>query len=186
MATAYTLDDFRAVINRLADKYRVYHEGLLPWAGEPQCDDYVPDYNLHIPPWICQPYYRLPPEKHKELMQEKVKLAEKREKRKFFDRDGNAISRKHMKKLRRIEKHAKVRMERNGEICVFADCGNTRGLKCDYNLCRHCCRKKCKKETVECVGHKKIQKIRAATTSTMTMRNVMEQAEDDRQLMEAD
>lgn len=169
MAIAHSIADFRAVVNCLAEKYKQYHEGQMIWDGEPQSDDddndYVPDYNLKIPPWICQPYYRLPPEEHKQMMEEKVKLAEKREKRQYFDKDGNTISRKHMKKLKRLEKRAKIRTNRHGEICETQECDNTKGLKCEFNLCRHCCRNKCFMEAINCKGHK-IFRMKDHKTST--------------------
>lgn len=153
MAIAYTIEAFKEVVNRLADKYRPFHEGEAVWDGEPT-DDYVPDCNLMIPPWICQPYYRMPPAEHKQLIEEKQKAAEKRVKQKYFDKDGNAISRKHMKKLKRLEKRVKVKIERHEELCVMPECDNTKGLKCEFNLCRVCCRKKVFVENLNCAGHK--------------------------------
>ena len=153
MATAYTIESFREVTNYLASKYRPFHEGEAVWDGEPT-DDYVPDYNLKIPPWICQPYYRMPPAEHKQLLEEKQKAAEHRVKQKYFDKEGNAISRKHMKKLKRLEKRAKIKIERHEELCTHVECDNTRGLKCTFDYCRVCCRKKCFNDTLNCSGHK--------------------------------
>lgn len=155
MALAHSNDEFRAVVNRLAEKYKPIHEGTLTWYGESDSDESeVYDCNLKIPPWICQPYYRLPPEEHKQLIEEKARLAETREKKQYFDKDGNAISRKHMKKLKRLERRAKVRSERQVDICEDDKCANTKGLKCEYNLCRHCCRNRCFEELINCHGHK--------------------------------
>lgn len=159
MALAHSNDEFRDVVNRLAERFRPYHEGAKPWNGEAKNDDndnedYVFDCNLKIPPWICQPYYRLPPEEHKQMMEEKVKQAESREKKQYFDKDGNVVSRKAMKKLKRLERRAKVRSERFGEICEEDKCANTKGLKCEFNLCRHCCRNRCFENLANCIGHK--------------------------------
>ena len=129
----------------------MFHEGEATWDGEPSEND-VPDYNLKLPPWICQPYYRMPPEEHKQKLEEKQREAEQRVTPKFFDKEGNAISRKLMKKLKRLEKRANIKIERHGELCKM--CENTRGLKCDFNLCRICCRKKCFDDTLNCSGHK--------------------------------
>lgn len=159
MSLAHSNTDYRAVVNRLAEKYKPYHEGIKPWHDESKdektdSEELEYDCNLKIPPWICQPYYRLPPEEHKQLIEEKARLAETREKKQYFDKDGNTISRKHMKKLKRLERRAKVRSERNAEICGEEKCANTKGLKCEYNLCRHCCRKICFEKLTNCHGHK--------------------------------
>lgn len=150
---AYSFEAFRAIVNHLGDKYRPFHEGSEVWDGEPT-DDEVPDFNLKLPPWICQPYYRIPPAEHKQKLEEKQKEAETKVKQRYFDSEGNAISRKHMKKLKRLDKRAKVKIERHGELCVLAECDNTRGLKCLFKFCRVCCRKKCYIETMNCAGHK--------------------------------
>lgn len=153
MASAYTIESFREVVNHLSEKYRPIHEGNLVWDGEVTENDVI-DYNLRIPPWICQPYYRIPPAEHKQMLEEKQKAAEQRVKQKYFDNDGNAISRKHMKKLKRLEKRAKIKIERHDELCTNDDCDNTRGLKCEFHFCRICCRKKCFDDTLNCSGHK--------------------------------
>jgi tRNA-dihydrouridine synthase 1 len=161
MALAHSNDEFRSIVKRLADKYMQYHEGVVPYEEEEKTSDEKataaaePDCNLKIPPWICQPYYRLPPEEHKQMMEEKLKLASERGKRQYFDKDGNEISRKQMKKIKRLEKRAKAKsIERQGEICKARKCSNTKGLKCEFHLCRHCCRNKCLMEIVNCNGHK--------------------------------
>ncbi|CRK92302.1 CLUMA_CG005862, isoform A [Clunio marinus] len=153
MANAYSIESFREVVNFLHDKYRPFHEGEAVWDGEVN-ENFVLDCNLTIPPWICQPYYRPPPAEHKQMLEEKQKAAECRVKEKYFDKEGNAISKKHMKKLKRLEKRAKIKIERHEELCTMVDCANTRGLKCDFNLCRICCKKKCFIETFNCSGHK--------------------------------
>lgn len=153
LATAFTFEAFRKVVDYIREKYRPFHEGEAVWDGEPTEND-VPDYNLKLPPWICQPYYRMPPEEHKQKLEVKQKEAEQRVKAKYFDKEGNAISRKHMKKLKRLEKRVKIKIERHDELCTRIDCANTRGLKCDYNQCRICCRKKCLDDTLNCSGHK--------------------------------
>lgn len=169
MALARSNDEFRAIVQRLADKYMQYHEGIIPWNGEKKDEkneakegaaaaakeeNDVPDYNLYIPPWICQPYYRLPPEQHKQMIEEKMRQANERGKKRYFDKDGNEVSHKHLKKLKRMEKRAKAKGERTGEMCKARKCSNTKGLKCEFLLCRTCCSKKCLMEIVNCTGHK--------------------------------
>ena len=191
MALAHSNDEFRAVVNRLAEKFRPYHEGIKPWIGEAKNDDndnnenYVFDCNLKIPPWICQPYYRLPPEEHKQMMEEKVKMAESREKKQYFDKDGNVISRKGLKKLKRLERRAKVRNERLGEICEEDKCANTKGLKCEFNLCRQCCRNRCFENLVNCIGHK-IFSTRCYEKGSIDEKDMENNGKVDDDIMEAD
>lgn len=192
MALAHSNDEFRAVVNRLAEKFRPYHEGIKPWNGEAKNDDndnnnedYKFDCNLKIPPWICQPYYRLPPEEHKQMMEEKVKLAESREKKQYYDKDDNVISRKHWKKLKRLERRAKVRVERHGEICGDDKCANTKGLKCEFNLCRQCCRNRCFENLVNCIGHK-IFSTRCYDKESIDVKDMKNNGEVDDDIMEAD
>lgn len=155
MAISGDNDEFREIAKYLREKYEPFHEGYSTWDGEPD-ENHVPDYNLTIPPWICQPYYRIPPEEHIQKMEECQKLAEKCEKRKYFDDDGNAISKKHMKKLKKISKKLRNNEEKNRheEICIFEKCSNTKGLKCEYQLCRSCCKEKCYNSELNCIGHK--------------------------------
>lgn len=187
MAMAFTIEAFREIVSSLAEKYRPFHEGLAVWDGGEPTEDDVPDYNMRIPPWICQPYYRLPPAEHKQKLEEKQKDAETRVKQRYFDKEGNAISRKHMKKLKRLERHAKVKIERHGELCLLFDCDNTRGLKCVFEFCRICCRKKCYHETLNCAGHKVFIKDKRARLKLHDERQKKMKTNDDGEhVMEAE
>lgn len=180
MAIAITFEAFREVVNHLATKYRPFHEGEAVWDGEPTNDD-VPDYNLKIPPWICQPYYRMPPEEHKQLLEVKQKAADQRVKERYFDGEGNAISRKHMKKLKRLEKRAKIKIERNEELCTMPDCDNTRGTKCEFSICRVCCRKKCYVENLNCSGHRVFVKSKRDKAQHYERLKQQQQPNDDKE-----
>lgn len=155
MAISGTKTEFREIVNHLKEKYEPFHEGHSTWDGEPDVNN-TPDYNLKIPPWICQPYYRMPPEEHLQKLEDIQKSIDKCGKRKYFDDDGNAISRKHMKKLRKMSKRMrnKEHHNRHGEICIFYRCKNTKGLKCLFQYCKTCCRDKCFNENLDCTGHK--------------------------------
>ncbi|CAO1406441.1 unnamed protein product [Diamesa hyperborea] len=102
-----------------------------------------------------EPYVRIPPEEYKQRMEEKHKQADESEqKQQFFDNDGNNISRKHMKKLKRLSRRPRTNETADNEVCVREKCGNTQGLKCDQNLCKACCRNKCYTEDLDCYGHR--------------------------------
>uniref|UniRef100_A0A182F2H1 Uncharacterized protein n=1 Tax=Anopheles albimanus TaxID=7167 RepID=A0A182F2H1_ANOAL len=116
--------EFRAVVVELQKRYQPYHDGLLKCTGEEeeqpkQSEDAVadepasaqPDCNFRLPPWLCQPYIRIPPEAHRQKLAEARRLAvdPTREKHQFFDVHGNEISRKRMKKTRRVQRRPKNR-----------------------------------------------------------------------------
>lgn len=138
----------------IEEKYLPFHLGEKPWIDEEE----IVDYNLKIPPWFCQPYIRIPPEEHKQKLEEHQKWLDdpNRIKRQFFDNEGNEISRKKMKKMRRRERRPQKgeKSDRHDELCSKEDCANTRGLKCEYILCKSCCRDKCYSTNLDCKGHK--------------------------------
>ncbi|XP_035915157.1 tRNA-dihydrouridine(16/17) synthase [NAD(P)(+)]-like [Anopheles stephensi] len=118
LAGSHSVAEFRTVVIHLEQKYLPFHEGTQLWTGEDEHDDngddpkeetIRQDQNLHLPPWLCQPYMRAPPEVHRQKLEEAHRLANDptREKRQFFDVHGNEISRKRMKKMRRVQRRPK-------------------------------------------------------------------------------
>lgn len=159
LAVSNQVEHFRNVVEKIKRKYEPFHLGAMVYNTE-EVDPNVlvieEGLNLSLPPWLCQPYFRVPPEMHKQIIAEKVRLAEdpNRKKRQFFDTEGNEISRKRMKKLRRRFRRPNKpegRHERSLECCD--QCANPVGIKCEYRLCRTCCREKCYTEDRDCPGH---------------------------------
>lgn len=120
-------------------------------------------------PWLCQPYIRASPESHRQKIAEKQLEAidPNRTKRQYFDNAGNEISRKRMKKLRRRQRRPsktdaqiQLRHERHLEYCT--QCANPLGSKCEFRLCRICCRDKCYADDCDCPGHGILIKSRRA------------------------
>ncbi|XP_016768701.1 tRNA-dihydrouridine(16/17) synthase [NAD(P)(+)]-like isoform X2 [Apis mellifera] len=155
LARNSTMESFRNVVYTLRDRYLPYHEGRLIWHEE------TSDYNLKLPPWLCQPYVRhLPEENIQKLEIEKIEKNEST-KRKFRDEEGNEISRKHLKKLKRIARRpnkSTVVIKRGSNLC--RDCPNPVSLKCVHKSCRQCCRNKCFTENLDCTGHRNLTKTR--------------------------
>ncbi|XP_012234613.1 tRNA-dihydrouridine(16/17) synthase [NAD(P)(+)]-like isoform X3 [Linepithema humile] len=149
LATNSTMEAFRSVACALRDRYLPYHEGRLTWQIEKT------DYNLELPPWLCQPYVRELPQEHVQKLQEGVSR-----KREYKDEDGNEISRKRSKKLKRIARRPNRTSisKRSSNRCQ--DCPNPLGFKCEHKLCRQCCRSKCYIENLDCVGHRNLTKTR--------------------------
>lgn len=132
MATSQKVCDFRKVILELEAEFSPYHNAEKLFINDPPPpnpnEENVPPepltYNLSLPPWLCQPYIRMEPEEHKKMLAEKVKIAADptRKKREFFDDEGNLISRKLAKKLKRIEQRPNyapgmLNQERVLELC---------------------------------------------------------------------
>lgn len=67
LAVHSSMESFKIVVDRLRERYLPYHEGKLVWRIE--CDD--ADYNLKLPPWLCQSYVRSSPEEHMNKIQAK-------------------------------------------------------------------------------------------------------------------
>ncbi|XP_055375663.1 tRNA-dihydrouridine(16/17) synthase [NAD(P)(+)]-like isoform X2 [Condylostylus longicornis] len=161
LAVAREMWQFRSFVQKIKDKYEPFHEGIDFYVEE-EIDpnigsEIIKDYNLSLPPWLCQPYIRPLPEIFKKIIEEKIKIAEDplRIKRQYYDEEGNEISRKKMKRLRRKSRRPNKpegSHERNIEACPI--CTNPLGFKCEFKLCRHCCRDKCFEENFDCPGHK--------------------------------
>lgn len=187
MAISHSVADFRAIVKQLGEKYEPFHEGIQRWTGEEtnsdEPEELPPTYNLSLPPWLCQPYIRAPPEVHRQKLVDSARAAAdpNREKRTFFDSDGNEISRKKMKKMRRVERRPnragllpsdpkREPSRRFDDICknTKLECTNPMGLKCDHRLCRVCCRNRCFHADEDCAGHKLFIKTRRDKAKRLT------------------
>lgn len=114
IATSHTVPEFRAAVEFLRTSFQPYHDGELLYdahtvdgdAGGNDSNEKKQDYNLYLPPWICQPYIRMRPDDHIALLAAKQRIADdpERIKQEYFDSDGHQISRKRMKKLRRASR----------------------------------------------------------------------------------
>ncbi|XP_043479123.1 tRNA-dihydrouridine(16/17) synthase [NAD(P)(+)]-like [Leptopilina heterotoma] len=155
LAEQSSMESFRKVVEILKDRYSPYHEGQLSWPEERT------DHDLVLPPWLCQPYVRDPPEIHQNKVEAKKIEMENGTKREFKDDDGNTVSRKRLKKLRRITRRPNNNtppVKRSKLLCNV--CPNPLGFKCEYQLCRQCCRNKCYSENLDCPGHRNLTKTR--------------------------
>ncbi|XP_017152427.2 tRNA-dihydrouridine(16/17) synthase [NAD(P)(+)]-like [Drosophila miranda] len=168
LATSNQLVQFQAVVDKVQAKYEPYHMKEVVYVPE-EMDAAISTDKLELSPWLCQPYIRASPESHRQKIAEKELAAidPNRAKRQYFDKDGNEISRKRMKKLRRrqrrpnkTEAQVHQRHERRLQYCTV--CANPQGSKCEFNLCRVCCKDKCYGEDCDCRGHGILIKSRRA------------------------
>lgn len=127
IATAQSLQQFRSCVNRLKAIFEPYHMGHTVWIND---NEPPKDYNLSLPPWICQPYIRRPPEEHIEFLAQKQKEAAEREKTDYFDDDGRKISKKVLKRLKRAAQKQNAdglrqkQTARGFELCNAIKCAN--------------------------------------------------------------
>lgn len=131
MAVSHNVEDFRRVVKQLEEKFLKFHNGIEFFIDESNnATELIIDCNLSLPPWLCQPYIRMEPDEHKKLLAEKEKKATDpalKLKRQYFDEDGNQISRKFSKKLRRVNRRPhkpKHKIERSLELCSREECVN--------------------------------------------------------------
>ncbi|KAI4470216.1 trna-dihydrouridine synthase [Holotrichia oblita] len=104
LGSANTLHTFRSIVVEIRDMYLPYHEGKLKWEQKTTEEGAL---NIVLPPWLCQPYVRIPPDEHLKKIedhQDKSNDDLNKIKRQYEDSEGNQISRKRMKKLRRISR----------------------------------------------------------------------------------
>ncbi|KAI7803825.1 tRNA-dihydrouridine(16/17) synthase [NAD(P)(+)]-like [Triplophysa rosa] len=110
---------------------------------------------LPFPHWICQPYVRPPP---KDPNSENGQTAQKTKavsvKRAHEDTDGpnDSLSKNKQKKKAR-NPHKNFCPELKPKYIKCEQCGNPKGNKCVFNLCRGCCKRKAFKEVADCPGH---------------------------------
>ncbi|XP_044153256.1 tRNA-dihydrouridine(16/17) synthase [NAD(P)(+)]-like [Bufo gargarizans] len=105
--------------------------------------------DLPFPHWICQPYVRPPP---KDLLKEENGVRVKRALEDEEDGNCEQLSKnKQKKKLRNPNKSYDPSVKPKYAKCD--QCGNPKGNKCVFNLCRGCCKKKAFRELADCAGH---------------------------------
>lgn len=126
VATASSLETFRSCVNHLRDMFEPYHTGQKVWHNE---DAEQTDYNLSLPPWICQPYIRRPPEEHKEYLAKCQQQAAERTDVEYFDENGKKISKNVMKRLKRAsqkQNNERIRHRRTHafDLCTATKCAN--------------------------------------------------------------
>ncbi|XP_001951016.1 tRNA-dihydrouridine(16/17) synthase [NAD(P)(+)]-like [Acyrthosiphon pisum] len=155
LAKGQNRNDFRNAIMQLKVKYLPYHMGQLPWNSNQN------DYNLTLPPWLCQPMVRVIQKSNLVELEtneevNKSKTDEKENLKRGIDDedciDPLKLSKKKLKQLSKL-KNKEIRCQRIlEELC--SECKNPKGLKCEYKLCKKCCRSKCYLEIADCLGHR--------------------------------
>ncbi|XP_064406438.1 tRNA-dihydrouridine(16/17) synthase [NAD(P)(+)]-like [Halichondria panicea] len=113
-----------------------------------------------IPYWRCQPYIRpIPP------LSEAQSIAHKRS-RSISGGEGEPDSAELAAMITKRQKNKRDALKKENKVgnpttpnkkqwITCANCkGNPKGLKCVHNLCKVCCRIKCRTERLDCPGHR--------------------------------
>lgn len=105
--------------------------------------------DLPFPHWICQPYVRPPP---KDMVKEESAMRAKRALEEEDDGNTEHLSKnKQKKKQRNPNKSFDSSVKPKYAKCD--QCGNPKGTKCVFHLCRSCCKKNAFREMADCAGH---------------------------------
>ncbi|XP_077475202.1 tRNA-dihydrouridine(16/17) synthase [NAD(P)(+)]-like isoform X4 [Stigmatopora argus] len=111
--------------------------------------------SLPFPHWICQPYVRPPPKdlsaKGNSHVSQEMKGCQKRalEDAKM---STQILSKNKQKKMSR-NPSKNFSPDQKPKYIKCEQCGNPKGNKCVFNLCRGCCKKKSFKEVANCSSH---------------------------------
>lgn len=159
MGQSKNYEGFRRVVISLKEKYEPIHLGKFLW-------EYIySDYNMILPPWICQPYVRLSPEEHlkkisesqnRNIFLEDVDEKEFASKRLLESCENTSVILSKKLKNSRLPNNVPPKQRRVFEKCTL--CPNPQGLKCEYKLCKICCRKKCLEGNLCCPSHRRTKK----------------------------
>ncbi|XP_059178456.1 tRNA-dihydrouridine(16/17) synthase [NAD(P)(+)]-like [Physella acuta] len=150
MANAKSVADFRSALETLRE---LCQKDMEKYKEEPEL--FTSKLKLPLPYWICQPYVRPNPDEeeddeHKELRQ-RLNLKRAEDMQKISAVEAGLSNNKLKKKLKCPNKNFDPDLKLKFETCKL--CQNPKGLKCEYSLCKGCCRKKANIEILNCIGH---------------------------------
>ncbi|XP_053201355.1 tRNA-dihydrouridine(16/17) synthase [NAD(P)(+)]-like [Panonychus citri] len=117
-------------------------------------DFHVPMTTLPLPPYLCQPHFRPSPPLNKPTGSEETS------KKRPIENDSETSKTKRLANEARLQAKKAAKEASGRKLPLCTSCPNPRGVKCDYNLCKTCCRNKVFKLVLDCVGHKLMFKTR--------------------------
>ncbi|KAK5600709.1 tRNA-dihydrouridine(16/17) synthase [NAD(P)(+)]-like protein [Crenichthys baileyi] len=113
------------------------------------------DGGLPFPHWICQPYVRpapKPPITNGTCQESQVRKVCQKRALEDSDKAAEGLSKNKQKKRSR-NPNKNFCTELKPKYLKCEQCGNPKGNKCVFNLCRGCCKKKAFKEVADCPSH---------------------------------
>ena len=174
LAKGQSLQDFRTAVIQIQEIYQPYESGDQTWNSPPELEV----YKLKHPPWHCQPYVRPPPEEHLKKLEE---IKKRPPPPSSPAQELQGLSKRKMKKLERNPKKTWPPIREGGnKLCL--NCPNIAGTKCDFGLCKQCCKTKCFTEELDCLGHKiwvKTKREKARAFFAQSEPNILPAVPDD-------
>nr|XP_061838188.1 tRNA-dihydrouridine(16/17) synthase [NAD(P)(+)]-like isoform X1 [Nerophis lumbriciformis] len=127
--------------------------------------------NEGVPHWICQPYVRPRPKDPAAKGEESQ--VQKCQKRVLEDWDGTGqtLSKNKLKKRSR-NPNKNFSPDQKPKYIKCEECGNPKGNKCVFSLCRGCCKKKSYKEVANCLSHGLKFKTKAERSKTLEEKDI--------------
>lgn len=107
-----------------------------------------PAGDVSVSHWICQPYFRPEPKEGSQPSRGA------RSKRALEEEEGGPeVLSKNKQKKRLRNPHKTFDPSLKPKYAKCEQCGNPKGSRCVFELCRACCKKRAFRETADCPGH---------------------------------
>ncbi|GFR72101.1 tRNA-dihydrouridine(16/17) synthase [NAD(P)(+)]-like [Elysia marginata] len=151
-ASAKDVNEFREAADKLRDASQADVE---KFKEDPL--NFKQELELPLPYWICQPYVRPSPHEERIIdpenreMRKQINLKRAENILKINSLEAGFSMNKIKKMLKNPYKNHDPALKPKFEPCI--QCKNPKGLKCEFNLCKTCCRERADLEMKGCIGH---------------------------------
>uniref|UniRef100_A0A2P2I7C8 tRNA-dihydrouridine(16/17) synthase [NAD(P)(+)] n=1 Tax=Hirondellea gigas TaxID=1518452 RepID=A0A2P2I7C8_9CRUS len=173
-----TVAEMMTAVQTLRERMLPYSTGQQTWT--PENEELA---KLRLSPWLCQPYVRVSPAVHV-LRCEKGQLKAARERRvaelqRHVAAAAGIPMKRPLEQHDLCQKEADLLLQ-HGEMChlskkkakkllrnpkkkfpgpavenlILCICRSPRGGRCEYELCKACCKSKCYRDNLDCTGHR--------------------------------
>ncbi|KAJ6221911.1 hypothetical protein RDWZM_000456 [Blomia tropicalis] len=172
----HSIDHMIDVANKLEQRYQNEYEQYVLEHPEIKNDKLEAPLPDTLPIYFCKPYYRPPPTQLNSKIEgstNQVPEGNKQQLEKVKGFDSNTkLSKRQRKKLEKFVARKRQKndveidelgkeidlnqyelpVKRKIELCV--QCPNPRGVKCEFDFCKTCCRIKTHEEVLDCLAHR--------------------------------
>lgn len=149
LAKASTFEHFKEVVELVRQRHEITSE-----LQDVDCCSFP------VPYYVCQPYFRPPPEDRIVGLKRSASDANENEQN---NEQPTGMSKNKMKKLLKMSNSSNMKEKglRTGVACVLCpNCPNPRANNCEHGLCKSCCKVTCFEKVLDCKGHRLIFKTR--------------------------